>query len=70
MKIFFAILGIIVGIFLLIAGATAFNAWLLMLAWGAIALHFGWQTIGFWLTVIIVLVLQFVIGGLFGWVKN
>jgi hypothetical protein len=41
------VLGVIIGAIIAIGLVLAFNGWVIMLLWGAIAGALGWQTLGF-----------------------
>ena len=53
-----------IGVLLLAVGIVAFNAWIIMLAWGAVAAQFGWTTLSYGAS-IGVSVLLGIIGGVF-----
>lgn len=52
--------GIIIGIIALAAVFALFNAWLIMLLWGALGIQFGFFTIGYWQAYLIALALTLV----------
>lgn len=61
MKDIFAIIGLVVAILALIAGALALSGWIFQLVWNwVIPGAFGWTTLTFWQSVGIVFLLGFI----------
>ncbi len=57
------IIGTILGVGILIAGVIFFQAWVIMLVWGAIAGAFDGPTISFWLSIAVSAAIGLLTGG-------
>ena len=59
-KVILMFLGVIVAFVAMAAVFALFNAWLIMLLWGALGIEFGFFTIGYWQAYLIALALTLV----------